>query len=489
MNPLLAIDLYKADHRSQYPVGTEKIYSNFTPRKSRIPGVDKIVFFGLQRLMKKWLVDAFDILFSDVGIFRSEEYKSFLAASLGPSSPSVDHVMELQEIGYLPIRIKALPEGSVVPIQTPCMTIENTLPEFFWLTNYLETLISAELWKPCTTATIARALHERFTAFAELTGGDAAFTPWQGHDFSMRGMSSVEDAACCGVGHLLSFRGTDTLPALYDAVEYYNADLYDIGGSVPATEHSVMCAGDEKDTIVRLLTEVYPSGIVSVVCDSYDFWGIVTEFLPSIRDIIMNRDGKFVVRPDSGTPHLVLCGDPNGETDAEKKGLVQCLYETFGGTVNEKGYKVLDSHVGAIYGDSIDINEQLRIMHGLKINGFASTNVVLGIGSFSYQYVTRDTLGFVCKATNCTVNGQDKAIFKSPKTGQWKKSHRGLLRVNEDYSVDQDCTREQESGGLLRTVFEDGRLVVDDSLSDIRGRLANSGSVWKSREFMLMVNE
>lgn len=234
---------------------------------------------------------------------------------------------------------------------------------------------------------------------------------------------------------------------------------------------NIQCQIGETRLIKRLITETYPKGIVSLVCDSYDFWGVVTKILPTLKQEILARDGKVVVRPDTGTPHKVICGDLEATSEVEKKGLIRCLHDEFGGTVNDRGYNVLNPKVGAIYGDSIDLREQMKILSGLKNNGFSTDNIVLGIGSFTYQYVTRDTFGFVCKATNCTVNGVDRAIFKNPKTGAWKKSHKGLLRVNSDLTVTENCTREQEAGGLLQTVFKDGKLLVDQKFEDIRTRV------------------
>lgn len=479
INSMFLIDGYKADHRRQYPNGTTQVYSNFTPRKSRIEGVDSIVFFGLQYVIEKYLVDHFDKNF----FYRRKEevvseYNDMMESYLGCEF-DVEHIADLHDLGYLPIKIKALPEGTVVPMQTPTFTIVNTRPEFFWLTNYLETLLSCELWKLSTSATMAHQFRKNFERFAEETGGDKDFIEFQGHDFSFRGMSNVDDAASSGAAHLLSFKGTDTIPAIAWLRHYYQARGF-IGCSVAGTEHSVMSAGSKGDRdsefnlYHRLITEVYPNGIVSIVSDTYDFWGVVTDFLPRLKEEILNRNGKVVIRPDTGTPHKVICGDPEADEECIRKGLIECLWDTFGGTVNSKGYRTLDSHIGAIYGDSIDLREQVLILQGLKDKGFASDNIVLGIGSFTYQYVTRDTYGFVCKATNCEIDGEMVPIFKAPKTGAWKKSHKGLLRVNEDMSVTQECSIEEEEEGLLQTVFVDGHHKFD-TYDNIRKRLNGNG--------------
>ena len=288
----------------------------------------------------------------------------------------------------------------------------------------LETLLSAIIWKPSTSATTAFQYLKTFTRYAQDTvGDDAGFIPWQGHDFSFRGMSGVEDAVMSGAGHLLSFAGTDTIPAIDFLEKYYNANCEKelIGGSVPATEHSVMCMGtqgDEINTFDRLITTIYPTGIVSIVSDTWDFWQVITEFLPVLKDKIMSRNGKVVIRPDSGDPVKIIIGDKDAIAGSpEYKGAIECMWETFGGTITEKGYKLLDGHIGLIYGDSITTERQLEILEGLKQKGFASYNVVLGIGSYTYEYVTRDTFGFAMKATYGEVNGCRQGYLQRSKNG------------------------------------------------------------------------
>lgn len=470
VNPLFLIDFYKADHRSQYPKATEFIYSNFTPRKSRIPEIQYFVTFGIQYLLQEYLVERFNNWFARPLNDVLSEYKQRMDECLFPDAVSIDHIKALHELQYLPIEIKALPEGSISPIQTPILTIINTKPEFFWLTNYLETLISVLIWKPCTNATVATHFRKTFNEYARTTGASLEFCEFQGHDFSFRGLSCVEDACLTGAAHLLSFKGTDTVPALDFIHKYYQGTGF-IGGSVPATEHSVQCVADEKKTIVRLLTEIYPKGICSIVSDTYDFWSLVGEFYPSIKDLILARDGKLVIRPDTGIPHKIINGDPTATTEIEKMGLIRSLANNFGYTVNAKGFKVLNPKIGAIYGDSIDIKEQKLILEGLKNNGFSTDCVVLGIGSYTYQYCTRDTFGLACKATWAQIDGRPKNIFKNPKTGTWKKSHKGLLKVNNDYSTSQECSQEEEQSGLLRTVFKNSKIQNQENWNVIRNRL------------------
>ena len=251
-----------------------------------------------------------------------------------------------------------------------------------------------------------------------------------------------------------------------------------IGMSVPATEHSVMCMGTEDgeyETYRRLITETYPTGIVSIVSDTWDFWNTVTNIIPSLKDEIMAREGKVVIRPDSGDPELILCGDNAGSTEHERKGLVECLYDTFGGTVNDKGYKTLDSHIGAIYGDSITTERMGDILRHLELKKFTSDNVVFGVGSFSYQYNTRDTFNFAIKATAGKANGEYREIYKDPKTGDGsKKSARGFIRVDKqdgEYVATYPVSHGESRFGSLASVFTDGRLDVEHSLTDVRRRL------------------
>jgi nicotinamide phosphoribosyltransferase len=282
------------------------------------------------------------------------------------------------------------------------------------------------------------------------------------------------------MGHLLSFTGTDTIPAIDALEEYYNAnaDKELIGGSVAATEHSVMCSGSkdgELETFNRLITAVYPAGIVSIVSDTWDLWKVCTEYLPALKTVILQREGKVVIRPDSGDPIKIICGDPAGNTEAERKGVVELLWDVFGGTITDKGYKLLDGHIGAIYGDSINLERAALICEGLKAKGFAS-QVVLGIGSYTYQYNTRDTFGTAMKATYVVVDGEGREIFKNPVTDDGtKRSATGLLRVkkeNNKYVLYDKVSWEEEAQSELRTVFKDGKITKEFTLAEIRATLA-----------------
>jgi nicotinamide phosphoribosyltransferase len=482
MNPLLLTDGYKLDHRRQYPEHTTLVYSNWTPRKSRFENINSVVLFGLQYFIKKYLFEEFETnFFKKPKAEVVAKYARRINNYLGENLIGTAHIEALHDLGYIPMVFKALPEGAQVPLRVPMFTMYNTKPEFFWLTNYFETLLSAVIWMPCNSATLAKQYRQILDRYANETSSIPEFVDWQGHDFSMRGMAGIDASLTSAAGHLLSFSGTDTVPAIDFLEEYYNAnsDQELIGGSVAATEHSVMCMGTangEFETFQRLIQEIYPSGIVSIVSDTWDLWQVLSDYLPRLKETILGRNGKVVIRPDSGDPVDIICGNANGENENECKGVIELLWDVFGGTVNAKGYKELPPQIGAIYGDSINLERATQICERLKLKGFASTNVVLGIGSFTYQYNTRDTFGFAMKATYGEVNGEGRAIFKDPVTDDGtKKSAKGLLQVYKDdegkYQLKDGCTWEEEARGELKEVFRDGKLLIDHSLSEIRKRL------------------
>jgi nicotinamide phosphoribosyltransferase len=488
LSAMLLCDFYKVSHREMYPEGTETVYSTWTPRASRMKDVDQVVVFGNQAFVRKYLVDFFNENF--FGREKEEvvaEYARFIRCTLGVEKPSTQHIEDLHDLGYLPLLIKAVPEGTVVPLRVPALTIQNTNPKFFWLTNYIETLASCELWPCYTAATIAREYRKLLGKYATETVGNTDFVPFQGHDFAMRGMLGMEGSLLTGMGHMTEFAGTDNCPAI-TAIEYYydaNIEKELIGTSVPATEHSIQCAyGDDMVYLRRMLSEVHPSGIVSIVSDGYDFWDVIARVVPALKAEIMARKGhplgldKVVIRPDSGDPVLIVCGDPSAPKGSlEYKGAVEALYDIFGGTLTEKGYKMLDSHIGLIYGDAITLNRAKEIMERLKTKGFASTNVVFGIGSYTYQYNTRDTFGFALKSTACVINGKEKQIFKCPKTDDGiKKSQRGRVIVYKDGNgqitfKDGFPLGTELNADLLQPIFKDGELLNQVNFATIRERL------------------
>lgn len=497
---MLLTDGYKLGHRLMYPQKMTKLYSNFTPRGNKyLPeATEGAVVFGIQYFIKKYLIQCFN-----EGFFNLpeevvvEDYKSFLNSYLGKETANmigVDHVVGLHRLGYLPIRIKALPEGSYCQTGVPLLTITNTHPKFAWLTNYLESLTSNVLWHPITVATMADVFKRELIRHAMKTGfynpEDTSNIDFLCHDFSMRGMSSLESTTVCGMAWLTSFLGSESVPAIRSMNHYYATEGKPVAATVPASEHSVECTnafnyveyklsgGTPNDEIYfKRMLDTFKSGFISIVADGFDYWHFVTKIVPKYKDEIMARNGRVVIRPDSGDPVKIICGDSEAQDPFVKMGSYEFLWNTFGGTFNEKGYKVLDSHIGLLYGDSINMKRQRETYRQLEEKGFAATNLVLGIGSFSLGMVSRDSLALAMKATYFELEGDSKGreIFKDPKTvtGTPKKSHRGLLQVlwnaeAQEFYVKDQCTPEEEEDSALQTVFEDGKLVCDYSLEHVR---------------------
>ncbi|WP_194767285.1 nicotinate phosphoribosyltransferase [Tamlana sp. I1] len=480
MNGLLLTDGYKTGHHQQYPAGTEEVYSNWTPRSNKYApkGCDKVVSFG-QQYVVTWLHEYFnDNFFSKPKEQVCSEIKEELSLYLG-ADYDVIHFEKLHDLQYLPIQVKSLPEGIEVPIRIPMLTVVNTEKEFYWVTNFLETILSTMLWQPMTSASIAILYKRIFKKWALTTDSEnLAFIDFQGHDFSMRGMSGLESALTSGMGHASVFLGSDTLPVISGLRKYYDAKGF-VVGSVNATEHSVMCAGTKEDEIrtFQNLMKTYPKGILSVVSDTWDLWKVLTEYLPKLKDEVLARDGKLVIRPDSGDPIDIICG-VNRQIGAElpqEKGVVELLWDIFGGTFNKEGFKVLNPHIGAIYGDSITTERAEQICQRLYDKGFASTNVVLGIGSFTYQFNTRDTFGFAMKATSVVVNGERREIFKDPITDDGvKKSAKGLIRidlVDGEYKLIDQVSEAEEAKGELKIIYKNGEFFNPINLKQIRARI------------------
>lgn len=592
INSALLLDGYKTGHRGMYPKGTSFVHSNLTARSSRHSSIpediheNKVVLFGGNYFIENYVINHWnENFFSKPEDEVVSKYTGQMNAYLGPNTIGEDHIRALHKHGCMPIRIKSLPEGTRVPIQVPMMIIENIGDEFFWVTNYLETLWSTTTWLPITSATTAYAYRTILEKYADITGGSKEFVMFQGHDFSFRGMAGLEAALMSGAAHLTSFYGTDTVPAISFLKEFYRAgeDANEIiGVSVPASEHAVASSnicyieeqlretglwngwgldiltpeGEEGNfrmaaevaMMKYFITVLYPTGIVSLVSDTYDYWAVITKIVPLLKDDILERDGKTVIRPDSGNPVKIVCGytyqefknqqdfkdfisenyetnDPSFnksgsyfeyensydlvkigdvfyEYDVEYNGWemasildiemsktemknheihgsIKVLWDIFGGTTTEKGYKTLDSHIGLIYGDGINFNSCEAMMDGLEKKGFASDNIVLGYGSYGYQMVTRDTFGMAVKATFCIVNGEPQNIYKDPKTGSGKKSAKGLLAVLKDgdgelylrQEIPYDEYMAGVKGDQMRVVFEDGVHLIKPTLKEIRERL------------------
>lgn len=488
-NPLLLCDFYKTVHAEQYPKDIAMVVSYFTPRMSRIEGQNELVMFGLQGFIKEYLIKAFnEYFFNRPQEEVVKEYTRILNYTLGEGAYNVEKIVKLHNLGYLPIEIKALPEGTLVPVKVPMLEIRNTHPEFPWITNSIETLMSCSLWHPMISANVGYNYRQIVNHYYDLTVDNSVPRARALGDFSMRGQESLESATRSSAGFLLSFLNTATIPAIMYLEDYYNCDCTKepVGFGGISTEHSVMCSnfsvdGDEITMVKRLLTEIYPNHSFSMVSDSYDYDNLLQVILPACKDEIMAHNGTLMVRGDSGDPVEVV-------TQTVFK-----LWERFGGTINSKGFKVLDPHVKAIYGDSITPSRAKEAYQILLDNGYACNNISLGVGSFSMQCLenedgsmnpyTRDTFGIAVKATYGELkDGTPVMIFKNPKNGGFKKSQKGMCIVNynpEDEIIYGDGFTRAEvdlhyrGQNLLTTVFSNGQMTKEYSLSEIRDTLHN----------------
>lgn len=483
INPMLLIDFYKAVHAEMLPKGITKSVSYFTPRMSRVNKWDKVVMFGLQGFIKTYLIDYFNKEFFQKPFDEViSEYKRIMDATLGADAYSITKIENLHKLGYLPIEIVALPEGTRVPMHVPMFGITNTHRDFAWLPQALESLISAESWHPMIAATVGATYRDIVNKYYDKTCDDNIPRAKALGAFDFRGEECTESAIKAGAGWCLSFLNTATVPTIPYLEQNYNCDCTKepVAFGSPSTEHSVMCSnfavdGDEITLLRRLLTEIYPNTSFSAVLDSYDYWNIIDNVLPQLKPEIMAHNGCMLMRGDSGDCVKVV-------TETVFK-----LWEEFGGTVNSKGYKVLDPHVKAIYGDSITVQRCEQIYCILEQNGFAASNVALGVGSFSFQCIeedgilkpfTRDTFSSCIKATYCEINDEPYPIFKDPKDGGFKKSQKGCCVVREDQNgslcfsdgytwIEAVCHRYNK----LQPVFIDGKLLKEQSLAEIRNRL------------------
>lgn len=492
-------DFYKFGHVHQYPKNITQVWLNCTPRYSLRPDPkpESVVLMGTQRMILEVLVKLFNETFFSLSV---TEFEAVLAdyRTLFGADASIEHIKKLWLYNRLPIDLYALPESSSVPYGVPAIVMTNTQPWAYWVPNFLETLCSAELWGTCVSATTARQFRRLFDAKAmdwgvkskTLTPAYRAHVPFQGHDFSLRGMFGIQAGILSGLGHLAIFKGTDTVPALFAARRWYGEPLPQCA-YVPATEHSVMSAGSkdgEFETFERLLFETYPDApFLSIVSDTWDLWKVCTDYLPRLKDRILARPGVLVIRPDSGDPVKIICGEagilPKSASDvdinrfvARSKGVAQLLAETFG--VDASG---MINKCRIIYGDGINLDRAERILDGLIAKGLSPANIVLGLGSFTYQHVTRDTDGWAWKATAVRLtDGTIVSIFKDPVTDDGgKKSCRGIPLVHSACDTGEYYLRETLDPELLdrccfQKLFADGRFDETKfvTLSEIRARTA-----------------
>lgn len=461
-NIILATDSYKLTHYNQYPKGTEVVYSYFESRVgAEFPNT---VFFGLQAIIKEYL--------EGVVVTQKDVDAAQKLATAHFGDPTVfnyrgwEYIVE-EHGGRLPVRIKAVDEGTPVPTGNVLMTVENTDPKCFWLTNALESLLT-HVWYPSTVASLSRSVKEMLADKLTRAGEPLDGLDFMLHDFGYRGASSHESAAIGGLGHLVNFLGTDTLPAMLLGIEQYGADLQSLAFSVPATEHSVMTSlgRDGEMQMVSDLLDSHPTGILSVVADSFDYYGFVDAVCTTFKDRIMARDGKFVIRPDSvtnqhPTPHLLV------------EWTLRRLERAFPGGQTEKAYKRLDPHVGVLWGDGIDPLGIEKIVNGAMAAGFSPSNLVFGMGGGLLQKVNRDTQRFAFKASANLRNGEWVDVSKDPLDAT-KKSKAGklkLLKIDGKFETIKDIENGDDVG-LLKTVFENGELVREINFAQVRENAA-----------------
>jgi len=460
-NLLLRTDSYKVTHWRQYPPKTEFVYSYFESRGGKFHDV---VFFGLQYYLKRYLEGSV-VTQEDI-----EEADAFFRAHFGDGEGRLFNRAGWQYIvrehgGRLPVVIRAVPEGTLVPCDSVLMTIENTDPHCHWLTNYLETLL-VQVWYGCSVATQSRAMKSLLLKYLHQTG-DPGLIDFKLHDFGFRGVSSVETAGIGGAAHLVSFRGTDTLEGLVVARDYYAEPM--AGFSIPAAEHSTITSWGRQHEIdaMRNMLEQFPSGLVAVVSDSFNIFDACAEIWgKALKPLVLHRDGTLVIRPDSGDPPSVLAaGQPN---------VFSILCDRFGYTVNDKGYKVLDPHVRVIQGDGIDMEMLDRILYAMKSAGFSADNIAFGSGGALLQKLNRDTLKFAFKCAAATVDGEDRPVFKSPVTDKDKQSKSGRMKLVRQESAHADTyttvPASDPRDDQLVEVFRDGRIVREWTFAEIRQR-------------------
>jgi nicotinamide phosphoribosyltransferase len=467
-NIILLTDSYKVSHYKQYPAGTTQIYSYFESRGGEF---DNLTFFGLQYYLKEYL--AGQVVTQE----KIDQAEQLFTAHFGNeklfNKAGWEYILK-EHNGHLPVRIKAVPEGMVIPTHNVIMTVENTDPNCFWLTNFLETLL-VQMWYPCTVATISREVKALITKYLEQTG-DPSTIDFKLHDFGFRGVSSVEGAGIGGAAHLVNFMGTDTVVALTFIQEYYTSAPSPLeragvrsspmfGYSIPAAEHSTITSWGQAHEVdaYRNMLEQYPEGLVAVVSDSYDvyyacekLWGEV------LKEEILNRKGTLVVRPDSGVPKDVVLK------------CVEILADKIGFSINEKGYKVLNPHIRVIQGDGVNYESIGEILENLKTHGWSADNVGFGMGGALLQKVNRDTQKFAFKCSCATVNGEDRDVFKDPITDHGKKSKKGRLKLVYENEAYQTKALHEDGEDILQTVFENGIILKEVDFETVKRRCDDS---------------
>ena len=444
---ILNTDSYKFSQYNQYPEGTTNVYSYV---ESRGGTWNQTVFFGLQIFLKEYLskkitqedIDTAEIIASSHGEpFNREGWEYILK----------------EHQGKLPLRIKAVPEGSVVPVKNVLATVENTDPKCFWLTSYIETALLRAIWYPTTVASNSYESKKIILNYLNQTG-DPSSIEFKLHDFGARGVSSFESSGIGGLAHLVNFKGTDTVTSLLYGKEYYNIDT--AGFSIPAMEHSTVTSWGKDNEVesFRNMINLYgkPGSLFACVSDSYDIYKACKNWGTVLKDDVINSGATLVVRPDSGYPPDVV---------------VECLKildNHYGHTLNDKGFKVLNN-VRIIQGDGIDQATIDRILFVAMDSGYSSDNIAFGQGGKLLQGITRDTQKFAMKCSSITVNGINRDVFKSPITDMGKESKKGRVTLyRNDNGYFTDIEGNSDAVEALETVFENGEIIKEYNFDEVR---------------------
>ena len=537
-NAIFQTDSYKLSHFGQMPPKATELYSHLTPRnnhylKQKFPLMgDKVVVYGTTGVTKL-LVEMWDENFFNLDWeIVKEQALNLLNPFVGIVEEDLEKFKKLHDLQYLPLEIKSLDEGSHVSVNIPVLTVRNTHPDFYWLTNFIEPFLLSNIYKPMSVATLTLELARLRNYWFSTTVEDHSGIDYALHDFSYRGHACTESAAFSLSAYLLYTKGTDTLSAIDFAQRYYNADNT-IANSLPAFEHSTASLGiqyyrkaldvtdpvslyglpkefvdkaltaclqvkesllskgitsteeielaiGETFNLARALLLIYPTGLFAYVADTYDYQRLLTVIVPALKDIILSRDGKLILRPDSGNPVKVLCGDDHSDNDHEYCGTIEILWGIFGGHLNIHGYQELDNHIGVVYGDGMNFKNIQLIYMKLASKGFAVSNVCLSGGAYMLSAITRDDLGFAIKGSNAIVNGVSTPIYKQPKTDMSKASPKGYLKVTKDgeeFVLHSNVSKEEEKKGELKTIFFDGHYVDHPSFGTIKQRVAELAKV------------
>ena len=503
VKPYLATDFYKVSHAMNvkdtlapalHPEKIETVYETLTPRQNTyFPYDDKMVVFGyeffMHDLIKSWQTEFFDKdwseIKSDFEVFKDMSNEQVY-------SSMVAKFKQLHDLGFLPLEVRSLPEGSLVPMRVPVLSIRNTDKRFYWLPGFLETTLLANTFVTTGTATVARQFRKIAEHYADLSADDDSYIDFQFHDFSQRGQHGNEASVLAGIGHLSSFKGTDAIPAVSALKEIYGkTDPKTIfGASVVATEHSIMesLAGEFGTDLngqinaYRSLIKRNPDGVLSVVSDTYDYWQVIDQVLPALKSEIMKRNGKLVIRPDSLDEYRDKTGQTIHNTAEQLVVSLEALYDIFGGHVNSKGYKVLDSHIGLIHGEGITLDNIRPIFDAITKAGFSAENVIFGVGAYVYSVkVSRDDFGQALKASACVIDGQEKIIYKQPhsKKEAFKRSPHGAVSIHGksgSYKMIEHLTMDQaasDSDNQMKLLYNHDSGLRLTPLHTVRKRILN----------------